>query len=396
MRTAEPRRRRRSRGSPRRPRCDPCGGDVPAEELVGHPGRGVVVALAPDGTGCPGRRSPGRRRARRRGPHGDERGSRRRRPAAHRGARQARRDAARARPTTDTPNHTRVLAEEGPGGDDGGVAMAYRLRAGDTGPVQQSPVTCGSACLTVARMLVDPVFARWVAHRRAPAAPGCPAGRDRGRALRGLRAGRDAAAPTACSPAAGRLNLPWPRPARHPAVGRPRELEFGASRRGTSYSSTSCGPTRGRAARRAFDAPRRRRRRRRAGPALRRQRRAAPPRRRSCCPATATGCSTSTTPAPGGSTTSTRHRRRAPAAAQRLGRPVGRVRPTGLRTSGRRRRRPRPRPTPDDSAAAVRSAPACRLAASRDPRAVCRDHALLAVASEPVGGALRRWAWPRG
>ena len=39
---------------------------------------------------------------------------------------------------------------------------AYLLRAGDTGPTQQSPVTCGAACLTVARMLVDDPFARWV------------------------------------------------------------------------------------------------------------------------------------------------------------------------------------------------------------------------------------------
>ena len=35
-------------------------------------------------------------------------------------------------------------------------------RLGAAGPVQQSPVTCGSAALTVARMLADPAFARWV------------------------------------------------------------------------------------------------------------------------------------------------------------------------------------------------------------------------------------------
>ena len=39
-------------------------------------------------------------------------------------------------------------------------AVPWRL--GAAGPVQQSPVTCGSAALTVARMLVDPVFARWI------------------------------------------------------------------------------------------------------------------------------------------------------------------------------------------------------------------------------------------
>ena len=57
------------------------------------------------------------------------------------------------------------------------MAMAYRLRAGDTGPVQQSPVTCGSACLTVARMLVDPVFASWV-RTGEPHLPGSPHGAD--------------------------------------------------------------------------------------------------------------------------------------------------------------------------------------------------------------------------
>ena len=57
------------------------------------------------------------------------------------------------------------------------MATAYRLRAGDTGPVQQSPVTCGSACLTVARMLVDPVFASWV-RTGEPRLPGFPDGAD--------------------------------------------------------------------------------------------------------------------------------------------------------------------------------------------------------------------------
>ena len=42
------------------------------------------------------------------------------------------------------------------------MSTGFRLRAGDQGPVQQSPVTCGSACLTVARMLVNPQFAQWI------------------------------------------------------------------------------------------------------------------------------------------------------------------------------------------------------------------------------------------
>ena len=38
----------------------------------------------------------------------------------------------------------------------------FRLQAGDRVPIQQSTTTCGSASLTVARMLVDPAFARWI------------------------------------------------------------------------------------------------------------------------------------------------------------------------------------------------------------------------------------------
>ena len=105
-----------------------------------------------------------------------------------------------------------------PTGEDGVVATAYRLRAGDTGPVQQSPVTCGSACLTVARMLVDPVFASWV-RTGEPHLPGSPDGDDEQerfaayervvmRRTNGLLDGRR------------RPHLPWPRAARHTAVGR--------------------------------------------------------------------------------------------------------------------------------------------------------------------------------
>ncbi|MGG5260887.1 hypothetical protein [Phycicoccus avicenniae] len=112
--------------------------------------------------------------------------------------------------------------------------MTYRLRAGDTGPVQQSPVTCGSACLTVARMLVDPVFASWV-RTGEPHPPGSPAGDTEAerfaayervvmRRTNGLFAG------------ARRLNGPWPRALGTPPWGAKHELEFGASRLGTRYT----------------------------------------------------------------------------------------------------------------------------------------------------------------
>lgn len=38
----------------------------------------------------------------------------------------------------------------------------YRLRRGDAAPVQRSGTTCGSAALTVARMMADPGFAGWI------------------------------------------------------------------------------------------------------------------------------------------------------------------------------------------------------------------------------------------
>lgn len=117
------------------------------------------------------------------------------------------------------------------------MATAYRLRAGDTGPVQQSPVTCGSACLTVARMLVDPVFASWV-RTGSPRLPGSPEGETEAerfaayervvmRRTNGLFAGHR------------RLNAPWPRALGTPPWGAKRELEYGAATQGTRYDVTA-------------------------------------------------------------------------------------------------------------------------------------------------------------
>lgn len=116
------------------------------------------------------------------------------------------------------------------------MATAYRLHAGDPAPQQQSQVTCGSACLTVARMLVDPLFARWIVTGEGPR-PGvrdAPTQAQRFAAYErivhqrtnGLYAGN------------GRLNLPWPRRLGTPPWGAQKELEFGAARRGTSYAVT--------------------------------------------------------------------------------------------------------------------------------------------------------------
>ena len=117
---------------------------------------------------------------------------------------------------------------------------AYRLVNGDTGPRQQSQVTCGSACLTVARMLVDREFAHWIATGEG-ARPGSPTGAspaDRFAAYERIvhrrtnhfglwRSG---------------LNLPWPRALGTPPWGAKRELEYGAAKHGTEYDITLVRP----------------------------------------------------------------------------------------------------------------------------------------------------------
>lgn len=122
------------------------------------------------------------------------------------------------------------------------VLPAYRLTNGDTGPRQQSPVTCGSACLTVARMLVDREFAHWISTgegaRPGSARGASPAERFAAyerivhRRTNTLRLGR------------GGLNIPWPRMLGTPPWGAKWELEFGAARHGTDYDITLVRPLR--------------------------------------------------------------------------------------------------------------------------------------------------------
>lgn len=63
----------------------------------------------------------------------------------------------RGGPSAQPVDGARCAGKDGPMTTGSG----FRLRLGDQGPVQQSPVSCGAACLTVARMLVNPQFARW-------------------------------------------------------------------------------------------------------------------------------------------------------------------------------------------------------------------------------------------
>ncbi|MFN8097160.1 MAG: hypothetical protein U0Q21_02550 [Dermatophilaceae bacterium] len=109
----------------------------------------------------------------------------------------------------------------------------FRLTPGDSAPRQQSRTTCGSACLTIARMLVDPLFAHWILTGEGPAA---------GQAQGSDMAGRFAAyerivhrRTNSVRAGGGRINLPWPQALGTPPWGAKAELEFGAARRGTRY-----------------------------------------------------------------------------------------------------------------------------------------------------------------
>lgn len=114
------------------------------------------------------------------------------------------------------------------------AGVPFHLGRGDTGPVQQSPVTCGSASLTVARMLVRPEFAGWIVDGIDPEG-GPPDSRSQSERFaehertvmcrtNGLRA------------ADGRLNLPWPRAMGTPPWGAQKELEHGAASLDAAYT----------------------------------------------------------------------------------------------------------------------------------------------------------------
>ena len=110
---------------------------------------------------------------------------------------------------------------------------ALPWRPGSVGPVQQSPVTCGSASLTVARMLVDPGFARWIVTGRNRAG-----GMIDGRTEQARFADYERVVisrTNAVVGAGGRLQLPWPRALGTPPWGALGELEAGAAAPGTCY-----------------------------------------------------------------------------------------------------------------------------------------------------------------
>jgi len=102
--------------------------------------------------------------------------------------------------------------------------VPFHLARGATGPVQQSPVTCGSASLTVARMVVDPDFAAWIVD--GVRADGRPPD-SRPEAARFAEHEREVMNRTnALHAAGGRLNLPWPHSLGTPPWGAEKELEY--------------------------------------------------------------------------------------------------------------------------------------------------------------------------
>src|SRR5450759_626191 len=110
----------------------------------------------------------------------------------------------------------------------------FHLGRGDTGPVQQSSVTCGSASLTVARMLVSPEFGQWVVNGIDPL--GGPTD-SRSEPERFAEHEREVMNRTnGMRAAGGKLNVPWPPALGTPPWGAEKELQDGAARPGAAYA----------------------------------------------------------------------------------------------------------------------------------------------------------------
>lgn len=127
----------------------------------------------------------------------------------------------------------------------GDHAAPYRLGRGDRAPRQHSGTTCGSASLTVARMLADPGFADWVRTGERRGAAFLPdLGTEDARFAEAerltLRRTTRSVGP------GGRFQPPWPRALGTPPWGARRELEHGAARAGASYAVVWCRLRRGR------------------------------------------------------------------------------------------------------------------------------------------------------
>lgn len=117
------------------------------------------------------------------------------------------------------------------------MSTPFRLVQGSSGPRQQSPTTCGSACATVARMLVDAPFARWIIAGEGQPVPGAEGTTTAERFAAWERTvhGRT----NGWRGPSGGLALGWPRALGTPPWGMKHELERGASTVGTRYRMLS-------------------------------------------------------------------------------------------------------------------------------------------------------------
>lgn len=112
-------------------------------------------------------------------------------------------------------------------------AAPFHLGRGGTGPTQQSNLTCGSASLTVSRMLVSTQFEKWIVDG-IDGAGGPPDSRTE--AERFAEHERAVMSRTnGIRGAGGGFNVPWPHAWGTPPWGAEKELEHGAARAGAAY-----------------------------------------------------------------------------------------------------------------------------------------------------------------
>ncbi|GAB96834.1 hypothetical protein BJY21_003940 [Kineosphaera limosa] len=114
-----------------------------------------------------------------------------------------------------------------------GLTGVFHLFAGDQGPQQQSSVSCGAACLTVARMMIDPALTTWITQGRR--GPGLDVD---GRSPNERFAEQERAVlsrTNALRPRGLGWQVPWPIALGTPPWGALAELEHGAAAPGTSY-----------------------------------------------------------------------------------------------------------------------------------------------------------------
>lgn len=117
------------------------------------------------------------------------------------------------------------------------MSAPFRLVQGSSGPRQQSSITCGAACATVARMLVDAPFARWITAGEGHCVPGAEGETTTERFASWERTVH--ARTNGWRSPDGGLTLGWPQSLGTPPWGLQHELERGASRTGTRYRIVS-------------------------------------------------------------------------------------------------------------------------------------------------------------